>query len=174
MEAFKICFLSIAAAICYGILHDQVTARVCIEYFSLGHPMILQIHSPTAFAFEWGILATWWVGCGLGIFLAAAARLGSKPKIAARNLVRPIVKLLLCMAASSLLAGTIGFSLARAHVISLWGWLAVVLPEWKHPRFLADLWAHSASYLVGIVGGFVLCCLTLMKRYRTNVPAATT
>jgi len=36
MEYIKIVLLAIAAAISYGILHDQITVRVCIEYFTIG------------------------------------------------------------------------------------------------------------------------------------------
>lgn len=38
IESLKIVLLCIVAAIVYGILHDQVTARVCAEYFAIGHP----------------------------------------------------------------------------------------------------------------------------------------
>ena len=41
MQAVLIFLLSIAAAVTYGIVHDQVTARVCVEYFTIGHPSIL-------------------------------------------------------------------------------------------------------------------------------------
>jgi hypothetical protein len=36
IESLKIVVLCIVAAIAYGILHDQVTARVCVEYFTIG------------------------------------------------------------------------------------------------------------------------------------------
>jgi hypothetical protein len=31
----------------YGIVHDQVTARVCVEYFTVGHPPVFQTNSDT-------------------------------------------------------------------------------------------------------------------------------
>ncbi len=34
MQAVSIAALCIAAAVVSGILHDQVTARVCIEHFT--------------------------------------------------------------------------------------------------------------------------------------------
>ena len=37
METIKIILMEVAAAIVYGILHDQITARVCVEYFTIGH-----------------------------------------------------------------------------------------------------------------------------------------
>lgn len=47
MESLKIILLYILAAIVYGICHDQVTARVCVEYFTIGHPPIFHTDSPT-------------------------------------------------------------------------------------------------------------------------------
>jgi hypothetical protein len=63
-----------AVGIAYGILHDQVTARVCLEYFIIGHPPLIASESPTLLAIAWGIVATWWFALPLGFALAAAAR----------------------------------------------------------------------------------------------------
>ena len=52
--------LALFAGIAYSILHDQVTARVCVEYFTVGHPRIFPTESPTLLAIGWGIVATWW------------------------------------------------------------------------------------------------------------------
>jgi hypothetical protein len=164
METFKIWALCVAAAIAYGILHDQVTARICVEYFSVAHPTILPLTSPTLLALQWGILATWWGGAMLGILLAIAARAGSRQTLSARDLYYPLLILLLCMAASSAAAGATGFLLTRAHAISLEGQLAAAIPAANQARFMADWWAHAASYLVGIVGGLVVCVKTYARR----------
>jgi hypothetical protein len=111
MEFLKIWLLCTIAAVIYGILHDQITARVCVEYFSMAHPTILPLTSPTLLGLEWGILATWWVGCGLGLLLATSARLGSLPSLSARDLSHSIRLLLLSMAFCALLAGITGFLL---------------------------------------------------------------
>src|ERR1700751_2095995 len=108
MEFLKIWLLCIVAAVAYGILHDQITARVCVEYFSVAHPMILPLSSPTLLGLEWGVLATWWVGRGLGLLLAASARVGPLPSLSARDISHPIRRLLLSMACSALLAGVAG------------------------------------------------------------------
>jgi hypothetical protein len=65
------------AAIVYGILHDQVTARDCVEYFTIGHPPIFHTDDPTLFAFGWGVIATWWMGTILAVPAVLASRLGS-------------------------------------------------------------------------------------------------
>ncbi len=80
MKAVAIVLLCIAMAILYGIVHDQVTARVCVEYFTIGHPPVFDTDDTTLLALGWGVIATWWVGLGLGIPLAIAARAGSMPK----------------------------------------------------------------------------------------------
>jgi len=168
MEFLKICIASIAAAIAYGILHDQVTAHLCVEYFSIAHPTILPSTSPTLLALQWGILATWWVGACLGILLAISARAGSKPKLTLTQLYRPLGLLLVCMGIGSLLAGITGFALAKLGRISIDGWLAAMIPPEKHARFMADWWAHSAAYLVGMFGGLLFCIRNSIVRVKLS------
>src|ERR1044071_7564566 len=38
LEFLRIVALALGAAILNGVLHDQVTARICVEYFTIGHP----------------------------------------------------------------------------------------------------------------------------------------
>jgi hypothetical protein len=156
MEALGIVLLCVGAAAIYGILHDQVTARVCVEYFTVGHVRIFDTTDPTLLGLGWGILATWWVGLLLGIALAFAARSGTRPKTSVRSLMRPVGVVLMAMAATSLVAGLVGGWLAHAGMVTLAGPLADAIPPDRHARFIADLWAHSASYLAGLVGGLVL------------------
>jgi hypothetical protein len=166
MPTLAIIALCIASAVIYGILHDQVTARVCVEYFTVGHPPVFGTESPTLLGIGWGIIATWWVGLLLGVPLAAAARAGSRPKRSARSLVRPILTLLAVMAACALVAGLTGFALGRQGAVVLLEPLASRVPSERHARFLADLWAHSASYLVGFVGGLVVIVRVWRSRGR--------
>lgn len=164
MQFLLIILLCIASAICYGILHDQITARVCVEYFTIGHPPVFKTDSPTLLAFGWGVIATWWVGLILGIPLAIAARAGNRPRRNAGSLIRPIAILLGVMAICAVLAGMMGFILARHRVVFLIEPLASAVPREKHVAFLADLWAHLASYIVGFVGGVVLIANTWRSR----------
>ena len=39
-EAPKITFICVMAAVVYGIVHDQFTPRICLEYFTIFHPPI--------------------------------------------------------------------------------------------------------------------------------------
>ena len=164
MEFLKIVGLGILAAVSYGIIHDQTTVRVCVEYFTIGHPPLIPSTSPTLLALAWGVVATWWVGLPLGFTLASAARLGHRPRLLAAQLTPLILRLLATMAAVALFAGIVGYILARRGDISLPGDWATIIPAPAQPRFLADAWAHSASYLSGIVGGLVLVVIAYRRR----------
>lgn len=169
MQSLGIILMSIVAAAMYGIAHDQVTARVCVEYFTIGHPPVFGTDDPTLLGVGWGIIATWWVGLLLGVPLAIAARAGSRPKRSAGSLVRPVARLLVVMAVCALAAGITGWLLARSGAVFLVGPMAQEVPPDRHVPFLADLWAHSASYLVGLVGGIVLITLVWRSRTRARV-----
>lgn len=164
MQFLAIVVLSVFAACAYGIIHDQITARICVEYFTIGHPPIFNTNSPTLLGLGWGIIATWWVGLILGVPLACAARCGARATLSARELLRPLLVLLGCMSGIALLAGLVGYVAATAGVVFLVEPLASLVPKERHFAFLTDLWAHLASYGSGFVGGLILTVLTWRKR----------
>jgi hypothetical protein len=175
LEFAKITLLSLLATIAYGILHDQVTAHLCVEYFTIAHPPLIPTDSPFWLAIAWGIAATWWVGLLLGLLLALVARVGSWPKLSVRRIRRPVLILLIGMAVCALLAGIIGAQRAQRGSVALaegWG-----IPPDKQVAFMADAWAHLASYGSGILGGLVLAAWAVARRWRleritASVPAA--
>lgn len=164
-EFARIVAFCVFAAMVYGVLHDQITARVCIEYFTIGH-RDLGTTSPTLLGFAWGVLATWWFGLLLGFLLAIAARIGALPKMELRDLRRPVLILMLGCAALALVAGIVGYALARSGAVWLLPEMARVVPAKKHAAFLADLWTHDASYLSGAIGALALCGWTIRQRMR--------
>jgi hypothetical protein len=169
MESIKIILLSIVAAICYGILHDQITARVCVEYFTIGHPPVFHTDSPTLLALGWGVIATWWAGAMVGIIAALAAGVGPWPQLPARRLVRPILFLLLTMGTLALICGIGGFWAAYSNKVHLKDWMVQQIPYEKQPAFIADLWAHSASYAGGFIGGVIIAIWIFVQRRRMAI-----
>ena len=157
MQALGIVLMSIGAAVIYGVVHDQITARICIEYFTIGHPPIFGTNDPTLLGLGWGVIATWWAGLLMGIPLAIAARAGTRPPRSTGSLIKPISNLLLIMASTAFIAGVTGWILATSGAVFLVGPIASDVPTDRHVPFLVDLWAHSASYLCGFLGGVVLC-----------------
>jgi hypothetical protein len=172
MHALAIIVMCIAAAVCYGIVHDQVTARVCVEYFTIGHPQlfVFETDDPTLLGIGWGIIATWWVGLMLGVPLALAARVGGRPKRSVGSLAGPIAWQLGVMAVCALAAGFVGYLLASSGAVFTVGPIADKLPTDRHVPFLADLWAHSASYFVGFVGGIVVIVQVWRSRGQATFP----
>lgn len=166
MPALKIILFCIASAIVYGILLDQVTARVSVEYFTVGHTPVFPTQSPTLLAFQFGILGTWWVGLILGIFAVLVSRVGSWPKVDTADLVRPIACLLFVMAVASLLGGITGYQLAKASGLVLPEPFGPRVPEDQHCFFFADSLAHLGAYSVGAVGGLILCIRLVVQRRR--------
>jgi hypothetical protein len=57
-----------------------------------------------------------------------------------------------------------GYLLARAGVVTLSGPLAARVPLERHVRFIADMWAHLASYVAGSMGGILIIVLTWRSR----------
>lgn len=105
MQFLSIILLSIFASVIYGIIHDQITARICVEYFTIGHPPVFDTTDPTLLALGWGIIATWWVGLILGVPLAIAARAGSWPRLLPSQLVRPLGMMLAIVGILAAVAG---------------------------------------------------------------------
>jgi hypothetical protein len=163
MQAAMIVTYAVLGAIVYGIVHDQITVRLCIEYFTIGHPPVFGTASPTLLALGWGVVATWWVGLPLGFALAVAARAGPKPKRTACSLIRPMIRLLLAMAVCALVAGVAGAVLARSGSISLWEPLSSAVPRQAFSISRRRM-AHTASYLAGILGGCALVIRTWTSR----------
>jgi hypothetical protein len=165
-EALRIVLLGLGSAVLFGIAHDQVTARICPEYFTIGHPdlgmpSVFHSPSPTILAFGWGLVATWWVGLPLGVLLAICARVGRWPKLASGQMLRPILVLLGVMACCAALWGT-------ACGLSGMGYYLESVPKEARTGFAIDGCAHRGSYLSGLVGAVVLCALTLVRRRRLS------
>jgi len=166
----RIVGLAVLASIVYGILHDQITARICVEYFTIGHARIIPSRDPTILGLVWGVVATWHVGTVLGVGLAYAARRDPENRRTARQLIRPVFVLMLCSAVFATAMGLLGYLLASNGSIWLVGGIAERVPPEKHIGFLTDLWAHNASYSAGIVGGIVLMVAVRRSRKSGSMP----
>jgi hypothetical protein len=70
VKKLQIVLLSILAAYTYGVVHDQITARVCVEYFTIAHPPLFHTTSTTLLALCWGVSTTAGIGAAVGVILA--------------------------------------------------------------------------------------------------------
>jgi hypothetical protein len=146
----------------------MVTAHLCVEYFTLGHPKIIESESPVLLALTWGVLATWWVALPMGVCIAGFNHFGQRPSLPFNDVLRLIVRLVLAMLGLALLAGVIGFVLAELEIIYLVPRLAEQMDSTKHSAFLSAGWAHASSYLSGIVGTFIVCRILYTRRGKVS------
>lgn len=171
MNKLKVILLSTLAAMGYGVLHDQVTARICLDYFTVAHPPLFHTHSPTLLAVCWGIAATAAIGLAWGTVLALVSQFPGPPPTPLPRLGREILVLLVVMGIAALLAGGLGFFLSRHGIVSFPAPLAGAIPANRHDRFMAVWFAHMASYLVGFTGAATLIYRVWTERGRPMVLA---
>ncbi len=152
----RVILVSLLAAIAYGIIHDQITAHICVEYFSVAHPPLFHTDSPTILAFCWGVSATAALGAVFGTILANVSQSEGWPPYPLGKLCRSLLILLAAMALAAYLAGVLGFELSRHSIIALPDTFAELIPRSRHDRFMAVWFAHCASYIAGLAGGAFL------------------
>lgn len=169
VKKFQVVLLCLLAACSYGIIHDQITARICLEYFTVAHPPFFPTSSPTLLALCWGVAATAGLGVVFGFVLALVSQSGAPPIIPPVRLVRPILLLLVVMGSSALFAALLGYQLSRRQLVFLPVSLARSIPIRLHDRFLAVWCAHLASYLVGLTGASFVCFRVWRARGRPAV-----
>ncbi len=158
-QTILIPLLCVAAACVYGVLHDLVTAHVCIEYFTVFHPPLSESDSPVVQALTWGVVATWWVGLLFGLLLSFAARLGRSAKMPVHHLMLPLVLVFLICGS---LAGAAGYVASLIEGFNAYyfpdkatGWRACIDHE-RWPEFFGVLVAHNTSYASGAILGLCL------------------
>lgn len=169
VKSLAIIVVCVALSIVYGILHDLVTVRMCIEYFTLAHPRLIvgpRAEDPTTLAVLWGVIATWWVGLIAGVALSIAARAGSWPKLTLRDLWIPIVGAVALVFVLAMMALVAGWSAGVSGRYPPPKWITDQMPydRWRH--FVSASWAHSASYGAGALAGLALCGHAVLLRWR--------
>jgi hypothetical protein len=163
-EGAKIIAFSVFCAVIYGVLHDQVTAHVAVEYFTIAHPPVFPTQDPFWLAMGWGVIATWWMGVILGASLAVSARMGRWPKASLRDVRRPIILLMAISGALAMSFGALGWAITDLRVPGTIDFWANEIDPSRHARFAFAAWAHSVSYLVGAIGGLMICVRILARR----------
>lgn len=160
----RIVGLGIAALIGYGMVQDQVSVRLCPEYFTVGHPPIEGLENPTLLGIAWGFLGAWWGGLILGLVLTVAARAGRGKPREPGELIRPVGVLLVGVAAVTLCCGVSAwYNAAMANVSLGEPWASAIPPE-RQRWFLIVACAHFGSYLSAVMGGVLLCAWTVSQR----------
>jgi hypothetical protein len=162
-EILKIIFGSILIAIAYGIFHDIVTAHTYLPYFTIFHPHIIDSNSPIAMALLWGVIATWWMGAFIGIFLAIFAQMGAKPRIPARQVLKNLVKASVFVFVVAMVTLVFSLLLCVGNSVDF-----QPNPEDFSGRFLAVLITHNVSYDLSALVAIGLCVSISLQRTKLS------
>lgn len=171
MKKTKVILLCVLAAITYGVIHDEITAHLCVEYFTVGHPPLFHTESPTVLGFCWGIAATIGIGGVLGAILAEVSQSTGQPPVPIPRLFHCLLILLATMALAACVAGLLGYELSSRSIISIPITLAYRISPGRHDQFMAVWFAHGASCLVGLTGSAILVLRLWRERGKPRVLA---
>jgi len=160
----------ILLAVAYGIVHDQITARICIEYFTVWHPPLVTEPNPTLVGLVWGVVATWWVGAILGALLAFAATAGARIPATLGQVRRSMAILLVVSGACAALTGLIVAKSGFVAPSFIAGPEITALGMEKLRTFSICLAVHNVSYNVAFVGALVAAFLLFRSRPKPTVP----
>jgi hypothetical protein len=158
--------LGLIGAIGYGIVHDQITVRICPEYLTEWHPTIIASSDPTIVALAWGVFATWWFGLILGAGLALFATVGPWSPAPWPWIVRSVIGIFGIAALSATVAGLIvslgGFEANQAF-------FGPIFPpedsaKWKAMLVVATI--HTTSYIAAASSAGVAGIILLALRWR--------
>lgn len=156
----------------YGILQDQISARLCPEYFTVLHNPIPGLTDPTLLGIAWGFLATAGGGIAMGYVAGLAATLGAKPPLKSSELVRPMLVLVLAVGFMTAIAGWSTSASAGLFNVRLDPILDRLVPVDRHRGLLVVATYHRVAYLSAIVGSIFLCIWIGCERSRRVRPAA--
>ena len=166
-------FLGIVTLTGYAMLQDQVSARLCPEYFTVLHQPIRGLTDPTLLGITWGLLGAWWGGAIMGYVAGTCATVGPRHPMTVRQLVRPMLVLVGAVAVVTAIAG---FSVWRhAEIFGITtignGYHVFIPPERQQAAFVVACY-HFVAYATGIVGSVALCVwITRRRRAAASPPA---
>lgn len=151
--------MSVAAAVLYGVVNDQITATISPEYFSVfkQHQFASAIQSAgltnapmRVQAVLVGVLSTWWFGLFLGIVLSVCAIVGRDRVLSTRDYLSAVRWVMAATLAVSVLFGVAAY-LAEP----------LIRPDsthWPFPKGIHQVrtafavgWWHNGAYLGALV-----------------------
>jgi hypothetical protein len=162
----RILQIGITAEVLYGMIQDQVSARLCPEYFTVAHPRIEGLTDPTLLGITWGFLGSWWGGAILGAVAGFTARLGKRPQLHPRDFILPIVLVLAGQAVITMAAGWYAAYEVTEPGFAIIEPLASHIPQERHKACFIVSRMHQGTYMSAIAGGILLCVWITWRRCR--------
>lgn len=161
---YRFALLGLVAIVGYAMLQDQVSARLCPEYFTVLHPPIPGLTDPTLLGVCWGFLGGWWGGVLIGYVAGLLATLGPRPKLAPRELVRPLAVLVGVITTATALTGVSVWVHAGMLGMTLDADMPRVVPVERHRVLFTVACYHFVGYASATVGGVTVCVWVSLER----------
>lgn len=165
LPLLRIVLLCGLGMISYGVLQDQISARLSPEYFTIGHAPVSGLSHPTLVGIAWGFLGGFPGGIALGIPLALVATLGPLPPLTARMLMRPLLVVLAVTAIGTLIAGASGAYNATVVNVAIGEPWASFIPHERQWQFFVVACAHFGTYLGAAIAGCGLWLWVIRRRW---------
>lgn len=141
----------------FGVGMDQVSARLCPEYFTVLHNPIPGLTSPTLVGLVWGVLGAAGGGLIFGYAAGLAATAGPLPPWPVRRLVRPMLLTVVGVGTVVAITGLGVWHTASGLGVRLDGVYAEAIPPERHAATVTVASYHVAAYLSSIAGSVALC-----------------
>lgn len=168
LPRFRAMLLGIAVLVGYAVGQDQVSARLCPEYFTVFHNPIPGVTDPTLLGMAWGFLGAWWGGAILGYTAGIAATSGSHPPMPIRDLIRPLMVLVAGVGFVSALTGAVTYRHAEFFAIRLDPRFEAQVPADRARMLFVVANYHLAGYIAAGVGSVGLCVWIARQRAVKN------
>ena len=152
----------------YAILQDQVSARLCPEYFTVFHPPIRGLTDPTLLGIAWGFLGAWWGGVTMGYAAGLTATLGPWPRLAPRDLVRPMLVVIVLVGIATGLTGLTVDRHADMLDVSISPGAAADIPLERQRGLLVVSCYHFVAYASAVIASVGLCVWVTWERKRRS------
>jgi len=167
---YRFALMGFVAMVGYAVLQDQISARLCPEYFTVLHPPIPGLSDPTLLGISWGFLGGWWGGVLLGYVIGLLATLGPNPKLAPRELVWPLLLLVGALAFVTAATGVSVWHHSEMLGVTLDAGMTDLVPAERHRGLLTVACYHLVAYVTATAGGVVICVWVAAERRRRGRP----
>jgi hypothetical protein len=160
--------MGIASSIAYGIVHDQITIRICPDYLLVWHPKLLSTNNLTLVALAWGVVATWWMGAFLGLIVGLGATAGRPPFAAKPAIFKAYIWVMAATGLCAALAGIVTWRLGLLAPSFIEGPEISGLSLDDRHRFMIAWVVHNTSYNIGAAAALVAAIAVAIGRYRSK------
>jgi hypothetical protein len=175
LPRFRAMLLGVGLLSGYAAVQDQVSARLCPEYFTHFHNPIPGLSDPTLTGIAYGFLGAWWGGALFGYFAGITATVGKRPPLAVRQLLLPMGLAVAAVAGVSAITGGAVALYADGLMVEVNQYAAGPVPAARRRWLLVVCCYHLAAYVSAVVASLT-CCVWIARerarRARTGEPGA--